>query len=119
MTKQTLSMTSNATFRRLYSRGKSAGASHLVLYCAKNRQGGRQLGITVSTKVGNAVCRNKVRRRLKEIYRHNEENILRGYDIVLVARVRANGASYGQLEKDFLYLLKKLGLFVTASEGGN
>jgi len=83
-----------------------------VLYCKRNRRGQSQLGITVSTKVGNAVVRNRVRRRLREIYRLHEGEICRGFDLVIVARVKSPGASYVQLERDFLRLLDKLGLLV-------
>jgi len=68
------------------------------------------LGITVGTKVGNAVVRNKVRRRLKEIYRLHEPEIRRGFDLVIVARVKSRDAAYRQLEVDFLRLVDKLGL---------
>jgi len=108
----TSSIKRNHEFRRLYASGKSAGTSHIVLYCKRNRRGQSQLGITVSTKVGNAVVRNRVRRRLREIYRLHEGEICRGFDLVIVARVKSPGASYVQLERDFLRLLDKLGLLV-------
>ena len=61
-------------------------------------------------KVGKAVVRNKVRRRIREIYRTNEGRIRSGYDIVLVARVRAVFTPYAKLEDSFLKLMDKLGL---------
>ena len=70
--KFTDSLKNNYEFRRLYSRGDSAAASRVVLYCRKNRGGSNRLGITVGTKIGKAVVRNKIRRRLREIYRTNE-----------------------------------------------
>ena len=54
--------------------------------------------------------RNKVRRRLREIYRLHEDQFAPGYDIVVVARVRAVHSSYAVLERDFLRLAKKLQL---------
>ena len=106
----TSSIKRNYEFRRLYASGKSAGTSHIVLYAKRNRQGKSQLGITVSTKVGKAVIRNRVRRRLREIYRLYEGEICPGFDLVIVARVKSPTASYAQLERDFLRLRDKLGL---------
>ena len=61
----------------------------LVVYCRPNRLGHNRLGVTVSTKLGGAVVRNRARRRLRELYRLAQPNMRQGYDIVLVARSRA------------------------------
>ena len=66
--------------------------------------------------MGCAVKRNRVRRRLREIYRLHESELLPGYDIVVVARVKAVYASYARLEKSFLSLADKLGLRRKAAE---
>ena len=69
-----------------------------------------RLGITVSTKLGGAVQRNRIRRRLKEIYRINEHSFRIGYNIVLVARLKSRYARWSELESSVLSLFKKLGL---------
>jgi len=102
------SLKNNYEFKRLYARGKSAVTPLMAVYCRKNRTPGNRLGITVGKKVGNAVIRNRVRRRLKEIYRQNEASLTPGYDIVIVARVRSKDASYQALETDMLQVLRKL-----------
>ena len=61
------SMKENSLFRRLYARGKSAANSYLVIYCRKNGSTENRIGYTVSKKLGHAVVRNRVRRRLREI----------------------------------------------------
>ena len=66
--KKTVPLKENHLFRRAYNRGKSAADGRLVLYVRGNGQKGNRLGFTVSTKVGCAVVRNRVRRRLREIY---------------------------------------------------
>jgi len=106
----TCSIKNNHAFRRLYNTGKSAATGNIVLYCRRNRRGANQLGLTVGTKVGNAVVRNRVRRRLKEIYRLHESTLRRGFDIVVVARTKSRCATYWQLEADFLRLADKLSL---------
>ena len=110
--KNTQSLCLNYRFRQLYNRGKSQVAPNLVVYCSKNREktGDNRLGLTVSTKVGKAVIRNAVRRKLREAYRLNEDRVLKGLDIVIVARTRASSAQYKHIEKDMLYCFKKLGI---------
>ncbi len=104
------SLRKNYEFRRVYSRGKSAAAPCLVVYARRNGSCGNRLGLTVSTKLGCAVVRNRVRRRLREIYRLNEPRLRRGYDIVVVARHRAAQAEYSRLEREMLRSLTELGL---------
>lgn len=108
--KMTVSLKENHLFRRLYQKGKTAADSRLALYVRPNGRTGNRLGLTVSTKLGHAVVRNRTRRRLREVYRLHEDELVRGRDVVIVARVRAAGSSYHQLEKSFLYLAKKLDL---------
>ena len=107
----------NSDFRRIYRRGRSAVSGGVVVYCLKNRQGISRLGVTVSTKLGHAVVRNRVRRRLREIYRLHERQIARGYDLVVVSRVRARTADYHQLEAAFLSACAQLGLLTEGDDG--
>ncbi len=108
--KHTVSLKGNRAFRRMYSKGKSMATASLVLYIRRNGTPGNRLGLTVGTRVGKAVRRNRVRRRLREIYRLHEGELRRGWDIVAVARTRAAEASYRELEGDFLRAAARLGL---------
>ncbi len=102
----------NRLFRKAYNKGCKCICGEFVLYCLKNNQGENFLGITVSKKLGKANIRNKVRRRIKEIIRLNEENIKTGYFIVVVARTRAVFSDYSQLEKSLLGLLEEAKLII-------
>lgn len=106
----TVSLKQNHVFRRLYNKGKSAVNPCLALYCRKNNSPRSRLGITVGVKVGKAVIRNRTRRRIKEAYRIHEDRFLPGYDLVVVARVRAGSSYYRQLEESFVRLCRKLNL---------
>ena len=106
----------NSDFRRLYNKGKSAVTPFLVVYCRRNRGGANRLGYTVSTKLGHAVVRNRVRRRLREIVRLNSPKLKSGWDIVVVARSRCVDAEYRRLERAFLQACTKLGLMREAEE---
>ena len=99
----------NHIFRRLYgTNGQSSPL--LVLYAKKNRLNQTRVGITVSKKLGGAVVRNRVRRRLREVYRLHEDRFLPGYDIVVVARSRAIDASFESLCQAYLTLAEKAGI---------
>lgn len=110
----TVSLKLNHEFRRLYAKGKNAAAPTLAIYCRKNGKNYTRLGFTVGVKLGNAVTRNRVRRRLREVYRTKESRFLPGYDIVVVGRVRAVHARYSEIERQFLQTADKLGLIVKA-----
>ena len=100
----------NGDFRRIYRRGRSAVAGGVVVYCLKNRQGMSRLGVTVSTKLGHAVVRNRVRRRIREVYRLHEDDFCPGWDIVVVARSRAVEAPFDKLTASFLNLSGRAGI---------
>ena len=106
----------NYEFRRLYRKGKYVVSTTMVLYCQRNRRGRTRLGVTVSTKLGKAVVRNRVRRRFREIWRLNKKDMVPGWDIILVARVRAVETSYQKLDKTYRRLLREAGLLKEAEE---
>ncbi len=99
----------NHIFQRLYHTcGHADGC--LVLYVRKNRTGSNRVGITVGKKLGKAHVRNRIRRRIREVYRLNEELFQPGWDIVVVARSRAVDAPFDKLTKSYLSLAKKAGI---------
>ena len=99
----------NHIFRRLYASSSHANG-YLVLYARPNRSATNRVGITVSKKLGHAVVRNRVRRRLREIYRLNEDRFAPGWDIVVVARSRCVGADFQKLTRAYLSLAEKAGI---------
>ncbi len=105
----------NHIFRRLYAtQGLANGL--VVLYARKNHTGTNRVGITVSKKLGHAVVRNRVRRRLREVYRLNEDRFAPGWDIVVVARSRAIRADFRSLTDAYLSLAGKAGILLPGSE---
>ena len=100
----------NSDFRRLYSKGKSAVTPYMVLYCRRSGTKQSRVGYTVSVKLGHAVVRNRVRRRLREVYRLNLPALKDGWDIVIVARSRAADAPWAKLNAAFLSACGKLSL---------
>ena len=96
----------NHIFRRLYATSGHANG-YLVLYARRNRTATNRVGVTVGKKLGHAVVRNRVRRRLREVYRLNEDRFLPGWDIVVVARSRCIQADFGKLTNAYLSLAEK------------
>ena len=101
----------NHIFRRLYATAGYANG-YLVLYARRNRTSTNRVGVTVGKKLGHAVVRNRVRRRLREVYRLHEPLFKPGWDIVVVARTRSVDAPFGKLTHAFLSLADKAGLLV-------
>ena len=99
----------NHIFQRLYHTNGFASPC-LVLYARKNRTGENRVGITVGKKLGKAHVRNRVRRRIREVYRLNEAKFQPGWDIVVVARSRAVEAPFDKLTKSYLSLAGRAGI---------
>ena len=112
-------------FSKVFEKGRSRADAYLVLYadgphlCMENEAGQgtfdnvretepSRFGISVSKKVGNSVVRHRIKRRLKEICRLHEEEFPKGYDFVIIARVRAAEADYRRLERSLTGLMKKV-----------
>ena len=106
----------NKAFQYVYHRGKSVACRDLVMLFAKGR--GLQVGFSVSKKVGNAVTRNLVKRRLRECFRPYLGDVKSGLYVV-VARPSAAEATFQSLQKDVRYLLRKQAAFKEANKEGN
>ena len=107
--KYSCSLKLNHIFRRLYSTSGYANP-YMVLYARRNRLGMNRVGLTTGKKLGHAVVRNRVRRRLREVYRLNEDKFTSGWDIVVVARTRAVYAEFSQLVDAYMTAAQKAGI---------
>ncbi len=107
----TVSIKENRDFRRMYTKGKSVVNASFVVYVRPNRLSKNRIGLTVGTKVGKAVRRNRVRRLIRESYRLQEDTLKLGYDIVIVARVKAGYLSFWQVDEALKELFAKQKLY--------
>ena len=108
--KEARTVKKNHEFRRMYQKGKSSVNSYLVLYVRPNRRGHNRLGVTVSTKLGKAVVRNRIKRRLREVWRLHDAELQQGYDMILVARGRSARGEFREIEKAYLRAAAELKL---------
>ena len=104
------SLKKNEDFRTCYRSGKSCANRYMAVYVLPNGLEYNRLGISVSRKVGNSVVRHRIKRLVKERYRLHEKEFDGGSDIVVVGRRSADGASYQEIERALLSLLKKMGI---------
>ena len=83
-------------------RGRRIDGRCFVVYVrARGEGGGARLGLAVSTKVGDAVRRNRVKRLAREVFRKNHAR-LRAVDVLLVARPASARASLVDVERELL-----------------
>ncbi len=108
----------NFEFTIVYRRGKSFANELLVMYILKNRKNKdkslmayNKIGISVSKKVGNSVVRSRCKRLITESFRLNYNYIVKGYDLVFIARNPIKSRSYFEVEKAMKNLIKKAGLY--------
>ena len=90
-------------FRKIFAQGKHHTSSLFVVYAAA---GEGRLGLSVSKKVGNAVCRNRIKRLVREFFRL--ERLWGNYDFIVVARRQAAEASFEEVGEALLHSLSKI-----------
>jgi ribonuclease P protein component len=108
-------LTSATEFRQVRDRGRSRAGRYLVLGVlpadsAELEEPLTRVGFITTRKLGNAVVRNRVRRVMREIVRKNLPRVQPGYWLVTIARNRATQAGSEALEKEWLFLARKLGI---------
>jgi ribonuclease P protein component len=101
-----------AEFLRVAAKGRKAPMPGVVLQAlARGDAGPARIGFTVTRKVGNAVVRNRTRRRLKEAARLLlREHPVAGVDLVLVGRDKTRARPFAALQDDLRRALAKAGV---------
>lgn len=102
-------------FKRCYGRGRMYKNRLAVIHVADGEGEATRVGYSVSRKLGNAVERNRVRRRLREIVRHVYPFMRPGYDVVVAPRVRSKDVGFWALGKAVVRLFEEAGVLPAAS----
>jgi ribonuclease P protein component len=110
-------LTGKAQFGLVYDRGRSWTSKEIVVKALRNNLGINRYGLTASRRIGKAVVRNKIKRRLREILR--KTSLKPGWDFVIIARNTAASADFAALERSLEKLLMKAGLAVGENEGNS
>ena len=105
---QQFRMRKNGHFQRVYKKGKPAAAREITLLYLKGPK--LLVGFSVSKKVGGAVTRNLIKRRLRAAFREELPKLKTGL-YVIAARPAAAQAAYQPLARSLRYLLKKQQLY--------
>jgi ribonuclease P protein component len=107
----------NADFQRVRQKGKS-WANRLVVLCAlPNDLEHSRFGFAVSKRIGKAVVRNRVRRRMREAVRLRRPSIADGWDMIFIARSAVADATHAEISRGIEDLLRLANLYETVNSG--
>ena len=118
--KSTLIIKENRVFRYVLKNGRYAKGKFLVVHISDKKivknhpSNSNYLGIFVSKKNGNSVSRNKLKRWIREIYKNEEINLKKNYNIVILLKKTSSleNVDYNKLIEDVESCFKELGLYV-------
>ncbi len=96
-----------AEFRRVYEYRQSYSDPILIVYLFPNDREHSRLGLSVSRKIGNAVARNRWKRRLREVFRRLQNELPRGFDIVVLPRPGIAEPPFETLIRSFRNLVSR------------
>ena len=108
---------STVDFRQIQSQSRTRANPQLLVRYRRNELGLTRFGISTSRRVGTAVVRNRVRRRLRQVLRRLTGHIEPGWDILIVARAPAAEASQGDLDAALEKLMSSAGLLADRTIG--
>ncbi|MBR0155938.1 MAG: ribonuclease P protein component [Clostridia bacterium] len=114
--KRCYSLKRNKEFRHTYRVGRSAGSRSMVLIYAPRRSGEVRIGFSVGKKLGNAVTRNRTKRRLREAVTPLIPRIRQGSKLIFIAKLPILEETLPGIRSAMRYLLKKADLLVPAEQ---
>lgn len=91
-----------------YTYGRRVQHRYFTLYLLERKEGKTRLGLTVSRKLGGAVLRNRVKRKVREIFRRSAVFFpSEGYDLVFIAKKGCIDLGYWELEKELTRVIRE------------
>ena len=102
------SLTKRGDFKKVFELGSKFPSPFIIIYALPNGLNYCRLGLAVNRKVGDAVVRNRLKRRLREIFRKQLTDRPLRYDFVVVARSVAAHAEFADLQTIIIKLFSRL-----------
>ena len=99
---KTFRLLRRSEFRRVYDEGQRRSASLCTVFLRPNGLPHSRLGITTPVRLRKAVLRNRLRRRVREVFRLNRAGIPGGWDILVNPRPQVEKASFVALQRELL-----------------
>ena len=97
----------DSEFQKVFHKGKSTANRQFVIYqLNKKEQTHFRVGISVSKKLGNAVTRNRLKRRIRHILMELDEQLIEEVDFIVIARQPIVQMSYQETKNSMLHVLK-------------
>ena len=93
-------------FKEIFQYGTSFANRKFVVYQLENQQNHFRVGLSVSKKLGNAVTRNQIKRRIRHILLNVREHLADNVDFVVIARKGVEELDFHQVEKNLIHVLK-------------
>ena len=93
-------------FNAIFKEGKSFANRKFVIYRLENNEQHFRVGLSVSKKLGNAVMRNQIKRRIRHILVEHKNQLVENVDFVVIARKGVEILDYAEMEKNLLHVLK-------------
>ena len=93
-------------FKAIFKDGTSFANRKFVVYQLENQQNQFRVGLSVSKKLGNAVTRNQIKRRIRHILHSVKGSLVEHVDFVVIARKGVETLDYAEMEKNLLHVLK-------------
>ena len=101
-------LTARRQFVSVYDRGRKARRSAFLVFGRPNQLGYCRLGLTVTRRAGCAVIRNRIKRRMRDLFRRHRQELPGSLDLVVNAHSRVLESTVEQLERDFMSAVREL-----------
>lgn len=95
-------------FNRIIKKRQGKASKYFIINKEKNKEEKTKFGITFTKHIGNAVTRNKLKRRIKDIIDKNETIYEKSITYIIIAKKNTLELTYKELEKELIYLFNKI-----------
>ncbi len=103
-------------FNAIFQEGKSVANRKFVVYRLENSEQHFRVGLSVSKKLGNAVTRNQIKRRIRHVLIAHKDQIIENLDFVVIARKGVEEMNYTDIEKNLLHVLRLANIYQEGNE---